>query len=130
MTDWIKRLAVAAVVIVIVATLINDIGTYLTSYYRLDNVTRGAASAAASVIKHDPTAATASGLAAMAYAKENDVTVYGFDQSNGRCTVWTRADVIGTWVWGPASAVLAGKPYSQWRSAPLQITGKAEALVY
>lgn len=130
MIVWIKRLIVAAVVVAIVATLINDIGTYLTSYYRLDNVTRGAASAAAYVVKHDPTATTASGLAAMAYAQTNGVTLYGFDQSNGRCTVWTRADVIGTWVWGPVSAALAGKPYTQWRSAPLPITGKAEALIY
>jgi len=130
MTQWIKRLVIAGLVVLVVAALINDIGKYLTGYYSLDNVTRATATEAASAAKRNLADTSASGLAAMAFAKQNDLEVYGFDQSNGRCTVWTRANVVGTWVWGPVLAVMAGKPYSQWWSAPVPIKGKAEALIF
>jgi hypothetical protein len=130
MTEWIKRLVVAGLVVLVVATLINDIGKYLTAYYGLDSVTRATATWAASAAKRNLADTSASGLAAMAFAKQNDLEVYGFDQNNGRCTVWTRTDVTGTWAWGPVLAAMAGKPYSQWWSAPVPITAKADALIF
>ena len=130
MTQWIKRLVIAGLVVLVVAALINDIGKYLSGYYGLDKVTRATAAEAASVAKHSAADSRAPGLAAMAYATQNGVEVYGFDQSNGRCTVWTRANVAGTWVWGPVLAVTAGKPYSQWWSTPVPIKGKSEALIF
>ena len=128
--QWLKRILIAAVIILVVATPINDIGKYLSGYYNLDTVTRRAADEAASVAKRNLGDTTASGLAAMGVAQTAGIVVYGYDQSNGRCTVWTRANVPGTWVWGPVLAAMSGKPYTQWWGAPVPITGKADSVIF
>jgi Flp pilus assembly protein TadG len=130
MMDWIKRLAIVAVILLVVATPINDIGKYMTASYNLENVTRETAAQAAAAAKSSPGDRNVGGAAAVNYARTKGVEVYGYDQSNGRSTVWTRTGVAGTWVWGPIVAATAHKPFSQWWSQKVPITGKAESLSF
>jgi uncharacterized protein YpmB len=130
MTEWIKRIVIVVIVVLVVAAPINDIGKYLSAYYNLDTATREAATQAASAAKRNNADRNAGGLAAMGFAKENGIVVYGYDQSNGRCTVWTKSTVDGTWVWGPFLAATSSKPFSQWWKEPVPITAKADALIF
>jgi hypothetical protein len=129
-TRLIKRLAIAAIVILVVAAPINDIGKYLTASYDLDNISRKAAIQAAAVAKDQPQGSSAPGLAAQAYTRGKGVELYGFEVSDGQCTVWTRSAVAGTWVWGPYLAATARKPVSVWWSQSVPITATVSATIY
>ena len=123
-----KRILTIVLVVAVVAIPINDFGRYLSAYYSLDNVSRDAASAAASRARqldnHDATAAVA-----VQYAQAHGVTVKFYDQSLERITLTTTIAVPGTWVWGPLVAASKGAPYQQWWNIPLTIESKAESLI-
>ena len=130
MTTWIKRLAIAGLLVLAVATAINDIGKYLTAYYALDAVTQQAATSAAQTARRDSQNRDAAALAAKAVTDGAGVELTNFDLGADRCTAWTRTMLKGTWVWGPVQAIGSGKPIGQWWMAPARVTGKAEALMY
>jgi hypothetical protein len=105
--DWVKR----ALILGIAALLINDGGRYIAATYSIRERSRAMAFAAAQVAETDPS--NNSGWpAAQKIAQDAGLEVLGYQQSPSSATVVTRIVVKGTWVIGPASAIMAKKPLS------------------
>jgi hypothetical protein len=107
MSDWIKR----ALVVGIVLLIVNDGGRYIVATYSIREHSRTMAFSAAQIAKTD--LSNNSGWpAAQKVAEEAGIEVLGYEQSPQGATVVTRIAVPGTWVLGPASALMSRKPLS------------------
>jgi hypothetical protein len=107
MAKWIK----IALVVLIALTCVNDIGRYLSGFYRVEDRTRTMSFQAAQVAKATPR--TDSGwpiVAQMAQADGLKVLAYG--QTAVSVTVTAQVSVSGTWAIGPAIAIMGKKPLS------------------
>jgi hypothetical protein len=104
-SDWVKRLLILGIAIVIV----NDGGRFIAATYSIQDRSRAMAFEAARVAKTDM-AINSGWPAAQKIAQEAGLEVLGYQQSPQGATVVTRITVRGTWVMGPASALMSGKP--------------------
>jgi hypothetical protein len=127
--EMLKRVLIIILVVAAIAIPINDVTRFLGAFYSLDNVTREASQVAAEQARRSGGDRTGPGTAAVQYAAAKGVKVYGYDQNQGKVTVWAEAPVKDTFAWGPLMAALAGKPFGRWWSTPVMIRSKAEALV-
>lgn len=105
MVKWIK----VALVILIALTGVNDIGRYLIAVYRVDDRARTMSFQAAQAATNDrsynsgwPTVAKA--------ARDGGLRVLAYGQGATSVTVTVEIDVTGTWVIGPAIAIIGKKP--------------------
>ncbi len=113
---------VRAALLLLLATVVNDGGRYLAALYRIDDVTRNMAFAAAVMAKGRPGADT--GWPAVAtLAQDSGVEVTGYRQTGNTVVVTTRAQVPGTWLAGPILAWVTHQP----TQAPLTITQEASS---
>lgn len=113
-----KKFLVAALVVAIAATLVNDVGRYLSTLGGLDSRTKQVAEAAAGAARKDKNRSQPGGRAAVAAAQERAIQLYGYQVEGNEVQVWTSDEVEGTWVAGPFLAWQAGKPLQ----TPFQIT--------
>ena len=105
-----KKLLLAALVIGVIASVVNDVGRYLGAIGRLDAATSQVAQAAASAGRKDKNRTQPGGRAAVAAAQERGILLYGYQVEDNEIQVWTSDEVEGTWVAGPFLAWQAGKP--------------------
>jgi len=104
----VRTLLIIALVIAVIAVVVNDGGRYSSKRYDLSAVTERVADEVASSARgntRDEAAALAETL-----AQSSDVHVYQYDQNDQGVQVWTEITVPGTWVLGPFMAWRAGKP--------------------
>jgi hypothetical protein len=121
----VKKAIVVLLVLLVLATPINDVGRYLSATYTLDNATQTILDAAQTASRgHKPR--NVGGGAAVSAASAQGVTLYGYDQNDVNITVWTEMPVTGTWVIGPYMAWKAGKPLSTPFLVKSQATGLAQ----
>jgi hypothetical protein len=85
---------VTVLVVIVVIAVVNDIGRYLITWYTLDEVTRETSGVAAATGGDRDAAARA----AMDYAQTQDVTVYAYDEKDGKVYVWTEKQLDGAWL--------------------------------
>ncbi|MBE0476213.1 MAG: hypothetical protein IBX62_03835 [Coriobacteriia bacterium] len=120
-----KKFLVAALVLLIVATLVNDAGRYLRMMFRLDTATQEIVRIAADAAPSERGKSQPGGRAAVRAAQERGLVVYGYQIEGNEVQVWTQAMVDGTWIYGPFLAWQAGKPLD----TPLEITDHKVAFV-
>lgn len=102
-----KKVLGIALAVVIVATLLNDVGVYLRAWYDLDVIAQETARVASSTMvrERDKVATTAAD-----FARTQGATVYMYDQNDKEIHVWVEVPVPGTWVLGYATALYYGQP--------------------
>jgi hypothetical protein len=105
----VKRIVLIIVVVVILIAVVNDIGRYIIVWYTLDETTREAARIAAA----NKEGRDAAAQAAVDYAATEDVTVYAYDEKDGRVYVWTEAELSGTWFLDSVLLVVQGGSLSE-----------------
>lgn len=123
-----KKILVWAIVIGVLATLINDTGRYFTGWQTADAAADVAASAAAVVARKDHNRNRAwvevYNQAAAAGAVAENVEL---DEERAR--VWVRVDVTGTWALGPIIQMSAGNfDTDTWWKTPIPIRSNSQAL--
>ena len=100
----IKRMLILIFVALVVIVAVNDIGRYVSGYFKLSDTTQQATLAAARAGNDRNTAAAA----AMDYTSEKGITVYAFDMDGSRVYVYTEMPLSGTWVLSPLLISLRG----------------------
>lgn len=118
-----KKLIVAALVLGVVAAVVNDGARYLATLYVLEEGTQAVADAAAVAAREDRRSSQPGGREAVRLAAERGFAVYGYDADETSVRVWTKDEVEGTWVAGPFLAWRAGRPLS----SPPELTKYGEA---
>jgi len=102
-----KKVLGIALAVVIVATLLNDVGVYLRAWYDLDVIAQETARVASlTMVRERDSVATK----AADYARTQGATVYMYDQNEKEIHVWVEAPVPGTWVLGYATAIYYSQP--------------------
>ncbi len=101
----VKRIIYGIFMVIIGVTVINDAGRWMTTKYNLTEATREAARKASK--EGNPRAAWD---AASVYAESQNITIYGFEWTEDQATVWSQAEVRGTWVLGSVMVVFEGQP--------------------
>jgi hypothetical protein len=107
MIKWIKRV----VVVLLALALVNDIGRYIMGVYKVDERARAIAFEAAVIAKGNRAGNSAwPKVAEMANAA--GVEVIAYQQTQASATLTLRLQVTGTWLVGPALALIDSKPLS------------------
>jgi hypothetical protein len=86
------------------------VGRYLMATYKVDERARALSFEAARVARVNP-AANSGWPTVAALAKEAGVEVTGYAQNSAGATVALRVKVSGTWLIGPALAIVARQPW-------------------
>jgi hypothetical protein len=107
-------------IFILAVIVIHDTGRYLSTRYRLEQVTKQAAVEAESAARRAGEDTMPGFEAAQAYAEPEDVEVYGYEQAAGEVTIWTQAEVK-TFALAPIAAMLSG----QQADAPFLVQEKA-----
>lgn len=105
MSRWIK----VAIFVAIAVAVVHDGGVYLIAVYRIDDQTRSIAFAASRTAKENPASQSAWPETATA-AQAAGLEVMEYRQSAEGATLRTRMSVTGTWVLGPAIALMEREP--------------------
>jgi len=103
-----KTFLIVALVVLVAAVFINDVGHYARARYNLSEATTQVTDQLAEYAlgkTRDAAAVKAVELAAL-----QKIEVWQYDQNGQGIQVWTRVSVPGTWVMGPFQAWRAGKP--------------------
>ncbi len=101
-----KKFVIIALILAAAALFVNDLGAYVDTRRVLVEATRNAADAAAAT----KGSRDAGGRAAAEKALEQSVEVYLYNQDSTRVEVWARVPIEGTFIYGPARALIAGEP--------------------
>jgi Flp pilus assembly protein TadG len=99
----VKKIVIAAVVVVMVVAVINDIGRYIITWNSLDQATIEAARIASQTKGRD-----AAAQAAVDYAATQGVTVYAYDERGGDIYIWTETPLEGAWFLDSVLLVVQG----------------------
>ena len=107
-----RKVLIAILIMIVAFTIVNDAGRYVMTWFKLDEGTRAAASAAGRLNG----SLDENGNAAVEAAGKRDVTVYGYDEHEQTIYVWTEKELEGTWILGPVLGVTQssgtyGDPY-------------------
>jgi hypothetical protein len=105
MMKWIKR----AALIMLALALVNDAGRYIMGVYKVDERARGMAFEAAVIAKGNRAGNSAWPKVAE-MAKAAGVEVIAYQQTPVSATLTVRLQVTGTWLIGPALALIDSKP--------------------
>jgi len=105
-----------ALVILIALVFLNDVGRWVNAQSALNEETTALAQWASENVRGPN--ATVNGQIVTAEGVRRGVRVDTFEQSETELRVWCSAEVPGTWVIGPYTAVLNGKPVDQALSFP------------
>jgi len=103
-----KKLIIIALVVVVGAVFVNDVGRFTRSRYNLDNATNQIVDEIAFTAASLPRDKAAGQVAAL--AQEKGIRVYQYDQNGTGVQVWTELPIEGTWVLGRFVAWRSGKP--------------------
>jgi len=117
-----KRFLVVALVVLVAAVFIHDVGYYVRARYDLSEATTQVTDQLSEYAlgkTRDVAAVKAVELAAL-----KKIEVWQYDQNDQGVQVWTRVSVPGTWVIGPFQAWRAGKPLE----TPLVLTDYGAAV--
>ena len=103
-----KKLIIIALIVVVGAVFVNDIGRFTRARYELSEATNlvvdEAASFAASLTREK------AAMQAATLAQKHGIRVYQYDQNGTGVQVWTEIDVGSTWLLGRFVAWREGKP--------------------
>lgn len=124
-----KKILVWGIVLMVLATAINDVGRYFGTWSSLDSFGKDAAENV-STLAGQPDGRDKAGRLAMELATAEGYRLYGFDVQGSTVTLWLEADVTGTWVAGPFSAYRNGeRDFSKLWEIPLVVRVKSRGLV-
>ena len=101
----VKRIIFAVVILAIGITVVNDSGRWIVAKFNLSEATSESARIAAGAAN-----ANAAWEAASAYAETKGITIYGFEWTAEQASVWTSAEVNGTWVLSSVMVTFEGQP--------------------
>ncbi len=99
-----KRIVTIVLVAAVALTLINDIGNYIRTAYRVDEL----ALETARVASQRNLTRSQNAAAAARYAAEHGATVFAFDQNETAVRAYLQMPVTGTWVTARLYGLLAG----------------------
>ncbi len=121
-----RRLLVWALSILIVLTVVNDLGRYIAGFQKADDAARAAAFAGAR--SGGKLTLDNAWKAAYAAAEQQGARAENIDLDERGVTVWVAYDVRGTWILAPAAALLSGQtdPELVW-STPLTVRSDARS---
>lgn len=102
-----RKIIIIAVVVAVAATLVHDLGAWVTARRAVVEGSREAAEVAAGVASQGRDVAA---RAAAEVAAKRGVRVIEYTQDETRVEVRARAEVGGTWVLAPISAKISGQP--------------------
>lgn len=127
-----KKILGWGLVVLIVATLINDAGRYLTGSQQAAEIARSIApigAQAAREYRGTKRGRDKAWAAIYPAAQELGGTAENVDVNGDAITVWVRYDVEGTWVIAPVQqAMLGTEDWTSWWESPVPVTGKARSL--
>ena len=96
-----------AIIVVLLAILVKDVGYTLIGFYNLEGLTRTASQAAAAAAARGEDEVTA-----FMYAKEvvepEGVSIYAYEQTQTTVQLWTESELEGTTVFGLVLKTLQG----------------------
>ena len=120
-----RRLLTIALVIALMAIVVNDASHYFLAYVDLRNSTDELADSVASVAGSVQADRLGQKIADLAAGLKIRVTRYAM--TPGQITLWTQENATGTWLLGPYLALRQGVPLEQALHTPIVITYVATA---
>ncbi len=102
-----KKVIGVIIGVVILATLLNDVGSYIRGWNNLDVIAQQSAVAASASPVHEREQVS---VAAAQVANSQGATLYMFDQNDTTVHVWVEMPVTGTWVLGRLTALYLQQP--------------------
>lgn len=115
-----KRALMVALAVGLAIVFVNDLGRWVTTSYNLDTHLREIADNASAAARTNPQAGWP---AAAQTAAKYGITVTGYSQLDQEVIVTAQAPVTGTWVTGPALALVAKRP----TSTPFFVSARAQS---
>ena len=120
-----RRAIGIALVVAIALVFLNDVGRWVNAQSQLNESTEQLVQWSATGGHSEN--ATAGRAAAVAEGSRRGLRVDGFEQNKSIVSVVTSADVPGTWVLGPYTALIRGVPVEQALSVPFVVRGYGQA---
>lgn len=115
-----KKTITTIISVLLVIAVVNDLARYAKASYDLNNI---AEEAADQLSTNRSKSRDSNARDAVEYATARGATVYLFDQTNETIHVWVQMPLTGTWILGPAMALVAGESIS----TPYQLQADAQA---